>query len=197
MHAFATVARETGIDRNLTAPFFASMRRDLSPVAFESEELRTYIYGSAEVVGLMCLRVFLRGEAITETDRARLEEGARRLGAAFQKINFLRDLGTDWLVLGRSYFPGIDPGALTENEKRRLLDDIDADLDAAASAIPHLPRNCRRAVTAAHSRVPRARRRALAHARRRAASTAGCGCRTPHKAVIIAAACLGRGVARG
>jgi len=150
VHAFAVTARETGIGVDLTAPFFASMRRDLSPVEFTEEELREYIYGSAEVVGLMCLRVFLRGRSIEESQRFRLEAGARRLGAAFQKINFLRDLATDWSTLGRSYFPGIDPGHLTEEQKLTLVADIEADLDAAGSVIPDLPANCRRAVAAAH-----------------------------------------------
>jgi len=196
VHAFAAVARGSGIGDELTAPFFASMRRDLSPVAFGRDELREYIYGSAEVVGLMCLRVFLRGETITEADRGTLEEGARRLGAAFQKINFLRDLGTDWLVLGRSYLPGVDPGALTENEKRALLDDIDSDLDAAAVAIPGLPSHCRRAVVAAHSvfralaaELARTPAEDLIHRRVRVSN--------PHKVAIIAAAYLGRGAARG
>jgi phytoene synthase len=151
VHAFAASARTAGFGTELTAPFFASMRRDLSPVAFDPDELRDYIYGSAEVVGLMCLRVFLAGQTATAEDRALLEHGARRLGAAFQKINFLRDLGTDWLVLGRSYFPGIDPDAMTDDDKFALLDDIDADLDDAASAIPRLPGGCRRAVVAAYS----------------------------------------------
>ncbi|MET0934261.1 MAG: squalene/phytoene synthase family protein [Mycetocola sp.] len=150
VHAFAITARETGIGVDLTAPFFASMRRDLSPVEFTEEELREYIYGSAEVVGLMCLRVFLRGCSIEQSQRFRLEAGARRLGAAFQKINFLRDLATDWSTLGRSYFPGIDPGHLTEEQKLTLVADIEADLDAAGSVIPDLPANCRRAVAAAH-----------------------------------------------
>ena len=194
VHAFASVARATGIDRDLTAPFFASMRRDLSPVAFGREELRTYIYGSAEVVGLMCLRVFLRGQAVTEPDRALLDNGARRLGAAFQKINFLRDLGTDWLVLGRSYFPGIDPGSLTEDEKRELLDDIEADLDAAADAIPRLPRGCRRAVIAAHS-VFRALAEELSRAPAEELLVRRVRVSTPHKAVIVAAAMLGRSAA--
>ena len=196
VHAFASTARTAGVGPELTAPFFASMRRDLSPVEFGRDELREYIYGSAEVVGLMCLRVFLSGERRTEADRRTLEIGERRLGAAFQKINFLRDLGTDWLVLGRSYFPGIDPGALTDDEKRELLDDIDADLDAAAIAIPELPAHCRRAVVAAHSvfralavelrRTPAAE---LVHRRVRVSN--------PHKASIVAAAYLGRGAARG
>jgi phytoene/squalene synthetase len=150
VHAFAITARESGFGVELTAPFFASMRRDLSTVDFTEEELREYIYGSAEVVGLMCLRVFLRGRTVEDSQRLRLEAGARRLGAAFQKINFLRDLATDWSTLGRRYFPGIDPGRLTEEQKLALVADIRADLDAAGSVLPELPANCRRAVAAAH-----------------------------------------------
>jgi phytoene synthase len=150
VHAFAITARESGFGVELTAPFFASMRRDLSTVDFTEEELREYIYGSAEVVGLMCLRVFLRGRTVEDSQRLRLEAGARRLGAAFQKINFLRDLATDWSNLGRRYFPGIDPGRLTEEQKLALVADIRADLDAAGSVLPELPTNCRRAVAAAH-----------------------------------------------
>ena len=99
----------------------------------------------------MCLRVFLLGRAVPDSERLRLEEGARRLGAAFQKINFLRDLATDWTVLGRNYFPGIHPGTLTEEQKQSLVADIRADLDAAGSVIPDLPTSCRRAVAAAHA----------------------------------------------
>lgn len=150
VHAFALTARETGIDASLVAPFFASMRRDLDTVAFTDDTLATYIYGSAEVVGLMCLRSFLRDTSPSEEDGVILEAGARRLGAAFQKINFLRDLADDYEVLGRSYFPGIDPSAMTETDKARILADIDADLVAAAQAIPLLPSGCRTAVRAAH-----------------------------------------------
>lgn len=150
VHAFAVTARESGISGDLTGPFFASMRRDLTPVDFSQQELSEYIYGSAEVVGLMCLRVFLADHAVTEPERERLEEGARRLGSAFQKINFLRDLAVDWTVLGRNYFPGIDPGTLTEEQKAELVADIRADLDAAGSVIPDLPKGCRHAVSAAH-----------------------------------------------
>ncbi len=150
VHAFARTARATGIGPELTRPFFASMRRDLDPVDFSADELSTYIYGSAEVVGLMCLAVFLHDEPVPEPVRRRLEAGARRLGAAFQKLNFLRDLAVDYAVLGRSYFPGIDPAQLTERQKLALVVDIDCDLGAAADAIPELPANCRRAILAAH-----------------------------------------------
>jgi len=150
VHSFAVTARATGIGVDLTRPFFASMRRDLSPVDFTAEELREYVYGSAEVVGLMCLRVFLADRPVPDDTRRRLEAGARRLGAAFQKINFLRDLAVDWSELGRSYFPGIDPARLTERQKLALVVDIDCDLGAAADVIPELPDNCRRAIIAAH-----------------------------------------------
>ncbi len=150
VHAFAATARTHGIGPELVTPFFSSMRRDLSPVDFTSEELREYIYGSAEVVGLMCLRVFLHDSDISESERGRLEDGARRLGAAFQKINFLRDLAADWEALGRNYFPTLDPARMTESQKEELIDDIGADLAAAADVIPGLPRGCRASIAAAH-----------------------------------------------
>ncbi len=149
VHAFANTARETGIGRDLIEPFFASMRRDLSPIDFTQDELERYIYGSAEVVGLMCLRVFLDTPAVAPPEH--LAHGARKLGSAFQKINFLRDLATDWRELGRNYFPGLDPDHLSEEQKTRLVDDIDADLCEAATVIGELPRGCRPAVRAAHA----------------------------------------------
>lgn len=150
VHAFAITARQAGIDAGLTGPFFASMRRDLSDEPFTEDGVAEYIYGSAEVVGLMCLRSFLAESPRTPAEVEHLERGARRLGAAFQKINFLRDLGADSETLGRNYFPGLDPAAITEEQKDRALDDIEADLDAAARVLPLLPRSSRGAVTAAH-----------------------------------------------
>ncbi len=149
VHAFARTARATGIGRDTIEPFFASMRRDLSPVDFTQDELDLYIYGSAEVVGVMCLHVFLG--PTTDAPPPALVHGARKLGAAFQKINFLRDLATDWSELGRSYFPGIDPARLTEKQKITLVDDIDADLAEAASEIGNLPKGSQYAVRAAHA----------------------------------------------
>jgi len=151
VHAFAVTARETGIDASLILPFFASMRRDLDTIPFTDDTLASYIYGSAEVVGLMCLRSFLQGVTRSDAETVCLTEGARRLGAAFQKINFLRDLAGDYEILGRSYFPGIDPTSMTEVDKNRILNDIDADLAGAAEALPLLPPGCRTAVRAAHS----------------------------------------------
>ncbi|SIO05179.1 phytoene/squalene synthase family protein [Agromyces cerinus] len=151
VHAFARTARDTGFGPELTRPFFASMRRDLDPVDFDEAELREYIHGSAEVVGLMCLRAFSEGLPVDARRDARWQRGARHLGAAFQKVNFLRDLADDYGSLGRRYFPGIDPALLTEADKLRLLDDLDRDLAIAGEVIAELPSGCRRAVAAAHA----------------------------------------------
>jgi phytoene synthase len=150
VHAFATTARRVGIDSSLTRPFFASMRRDLDPAPFTATSVAEYIYGSAEVVGLMCLRSFLRDCPRTPDQLATLDHGARSLGAAFQKVNFLRDLAADRDALGRNYFPGVDLTRLTDAQKDLLLDDMDADLAAAERVLPLLPPGSRRAVTAAH-----------------------------------------------
>jgi len=149
VHAFALTARETGFGRELTEPFFESMRTDLSATEHDQESFDRYVYGSAEVVGLMCLRVFLRDREVSEGQRAALEKGACALGAAFQKINFLRDLAADFQALGRSYFPGVSVDSFTEADKNRLLDDIDADLRVSAAVVPQLPAGSRRAVALA------------------------------------------------
>jgi phytoene/squalene synthetase len=151
VHAFALTARETGFNRSLTEPFFDSMRSDLSETEHDQESFDRYVYGSAEVVGLMCLCAFLEGTTKTDEETAELETGARALGAAFQKINFLRDLAADFRGLGRSYFPGVRVDSFTEADKNRLLDDIDADLRTSASVLPKLPAGSRRAVALAQS----------------------------------------------
>lgn len=150
VHAFAHTANVTGFGRDLIEPFFASMRMDLTEVEHDQGSFERYVYGSAEVVGLMCLQAFLVGKTYTEADKARMVAGARALGAAFQKVNFLRDLSADSDKLGRSYFPGIVPEELTEKQKRELVADIENDLKVSALAMPLLPREARRAVAAAH-----------------------------------------------
>ncbi|MGA1836789.1 squalene/phytoene synthase family protein [Herbiconiux sp. 11R-BC] len=149
VHAFAWTARRAGFGEELTAPFFRSMRSDVSETRHTPESFDDYVYGSAEVVGLMCLAAFLRGVPVGEAERTRLADGARHLGAAFQKINFLRDLAADFGALGRSYFPGIDVETFSEAEKERILDDIDDDLRIARSCLPGLPASSRRAVALA------------------------------------------------
>ncbi|NNC12688.1 squalene/phytoene synthase family protein [Planctomonas sp. JC2975] len=154
VHAFARTAKRAGIGRDLTAPFFASMRADLGSTRYTSAELDEYVYGSAEVVGLMCLRVFLAetptGERPDAATCARLAYGARRLGSAFQKVNFLRDLGSDVGDRGRDYFGEVAGGVLPDELKHALIEEIDDDLRAAARVIPDLPAGCRTAVGVAH-----------------------------------------------
>lgn len=151
VHAFAGTARAAEFGPELTRPFFASMRMDLSATEHDQASFERYVYGSAEVVGLMCLRVFVRDTArrYSDAELATLETGARALGSAFQKVNFLRDLAADLTSLGRSYFPGIDAAALTDSQKNELLDDIDRELGLAAATLPLLPVSSRRAVAAA------------------------------------------------
>ena len=151
VHAFALSARAVGIEQAIVTPFFTSMRMDLQRASHTDASFAEYVDGSAEVVGLMCLRAFVAaGPARTPTQLVVLESGARRLGAAFQKVNFLRDLAADSEGLGRAYFPGVDVTHLDETTKLRLLADIDADLAAAAAALPLLERGPRRAVALAH-----------------------------------------------
>ncbi|MGB9034393.1 MAG: phytoene/squalene synthase family protein [Paeniglutamicibacter sp.] len=150
VHAFACTARSRGIDTELTRPFFASMRSDLQVANHDAETLKGYIYGSAEVVGLMCLRVFGSMPGAPAGHEAETEAAARSLGAAFQKVNFLRDLAADTSELGRSYFPGLDPRSFSDEHKNALVREIRADLDAAALGIEHLAPGAARAVAMAH-----------------------------------------------
>lgn len=150
VHAFALTAREHGVGMDLCGPFFASMRRDLHGTTWDSAALEEYIYGSAEVVGLMCLAVFESSRTRSRHEERILREGARRLGAAFQKVNFLRDYGDDHDELGRTYFAETEEG-LTEQAKSRIVESIRADLRAADLAIPLLDRRCRASVWAAQA----------------------------------------------
>jgi phytoene synthase len=149
VHAFALTARQVGITGDLTRPFFASMRADCTETTHTPESFTDYVYGSAEVIGLMCLRAFLHGHTVPADQEERLVNGARHLGAAFQKVNFLRDLSADFDGLGRNYFPGVELGTFSEDDKRRLLADIDADLAASSAALEELPASSRRAVALA------------------------------------------------
>ncbi|RYV51438.1 phytoene/squalene synthase family protein [Pengzhenrongella frigida] len=159
IHAFARTAHQVGIGHAEIDPFFASMRMDLTVLVHDRASYERYVYGSAEVIGLMCLAVFLdaargpgdrvaeRGplDAVAAPD-AGLRAGAQALGAAFQKINFLRDLGADYGELGRSYFPGVTPDTLDQAALDEILAEIAADIATARASLPGLPRRARWAV---------------------------------------------------
>jgi len=142
VQAFAATARRYSITKDLIEPFFSSMRTDLTPQTYDKKKYDTYIHGSAEVVGLMCLKVFV-GDAPTYR---KLATGARRLGAAYQKINFLRDLAADADDLGRWYFPVGSYKSFDEKQKQAIIADISDDLRVGRAAIDELPKSCRRAV---------------------------------------------------
>ncbi len=145
-HAFGLTARAVGIERDQTEPFFCSMRTDLDTCDHTQASFDRYVFGSAEVVGEMCLAAFLatpEGPATIDDDT---REGARRLGAAYQKINFLRDLADDTSALGRSYFPGVTAATLDDAKLRELVDDARIDINAAEACLPALPSRARVAV---------------------------------------------------
>lgn len=144
VHAFAAVARRFDISREIIAPFFASMRSDLTAQTFDQPTYDAYIYGSAEVIGLMCLRVFIGGD---DARYEALKDGARSLGAAYQKINFLRDFKADYEQLGRVYFPGVTFDSFDDTAKNAITSDIERNLQQARASLTHLPRSSRRAVS--------------------------------------------------
>ncbi|USN96238.1 MAG: phytoene/squalene synthase family protein [Candidatus Nomurabacteria bacterium] len=142
VHAFARTAALYNIDKSLIGPFFASMRMDLHPQTYVPENYQKYIHGSAEVVGLMCLKVFLDG------DKERydaLRDGAAALGSAYQKVNFLRDMAADYKELGRLYFPGVSYEEFDDTAKQAIVDDIKQDFAKALPALQQLPVTSRRA----------------------------------------------------
>ncbi|MCK2032388.1 squalene/phytoene synthase family protein [Microbacterium sp. KSW4-4] len=151
LHAFARTARACGIGEELTRPFFDSMRADIAGdsgfTAYDADAHAAYVYGSAEVVGLMCLRVFLRDATRTPAELDILERGARRLGAAFQNVNFLRDLADDTDRLQRGYLGG--SARLTDADRDAWVDTVHRQLTDARAAIPLLPKDARAAVRSA------------------------------------------------
>ena len=149
LHSFGVSAREVGIGKDIVEPFFYSMRQDLTDKVHDQASFERYVYGSAEVVGLMCLAVFVKDGSYSMEEKVTLVTGARALGAAFQKVNFLRDLAADFQRLGRSYFPGVNVESFDEETKNRLVEDIRQDLEKSAKTLPLLPLGPRRAVTAA------------------------------------------------
>ena len=147
LHAFQMVVNKYSIDRDLIDKFLLSMEQDLNDIQYSSVGYKEYIVGSAEVVGLMCLKVFVNGD---NDLYFKLEEPARKLGAAFQKINFLRDVKADYQELGRTYFPGVDLEKFTPEEKLKIEEDIQDDFECALEGIIKLPSSSKLGVYVAY-----------------------------------------------
>ena len=147
LNSFQQTVNKYNIDHELIKTFFQSMEMDLSQKTYDTRNFNDYVYGSAEVVGLMCLYVFCEGKKeVCE----KLKFSARSLGAAFQKVNFLRDINADYNGLSRMYFPGCNFNNFTEQDKKQIEADIHKDFKAAYSGILKLPLKSRFGVYVAY-----------------------------------------------
>lgn len=141
LNSFQEVVHKYNIELELIETFLKSMEMDLNPhQEYDQSKYEEYILGSAEVVGLMCLRIFTEGN---EEKYQNLKGNAMKLGSAFQKINFLRDLSADYHYLGRTYFPEVDLNQFTEEDKLQIQKDIEADFKAGFEGIKALPKDAR------------------------------------------------------
>lgn len=140
LNSFQWAVNKYHIEWDLIDKFLRSMEMDLHDQVYDQAKFNAYILGSAEVVGLMCLRVFCDGD---NTMYNRLKAPAMRLGAAFQKVNFLRDLKADHQGLGRTYFPDVEVGQFDRSTKLRIENEMEADFDSGLEGILQLPRNAR------------------------------------------------------
>ena len=147
LNSFQQTVNQYNIDHELIAAFFNSMEMDLNQKNYDSRNFNEYVYGSAEVVGLMCLYVFCEGK---KELYEKLKISARSLGAAFQKVNFLRDIKADYNDLSRMYFPGCDFNNFTEKDKRQIEGDIHIDFKTAYAGILKLPLKSRFGVYVAY-----------------------------------------------
>jgi phytoene synthase len=140
LNAFQATVHSYGLDHDLIDRFLKSMEMDLCRKEYDEDGFREYITGSAEAVGLMCLRVFSQGDREIFD---RLQSHAMSLGAAFQKVNFLRDLQADQEALGRTYFPSMKAQALNANSKREIEESIEQDFSDGLKGIKKLSRSAR------------------------------------------------------
>lgn len=147
LNSFQWVVNRYNIDHELSDLFMRSMEMDLDQKEHDPNSFKQYILGSAEVVGLMCLYVFVEGD---QQRYMEIKPSAMSLGSAFQKVNFLRDLNADKNGLGRSYFPGLDVMHLNERSKAQIISDIEADFNQAYAGIKQLPRGARFGVYVAY-----------------------------------------------
>lgn len=147
LHSFQLTVNKYQIDHELIEAFFKSMEMDLHKSSYDAMGYQEYIYGSAEVVGLMCLYVFCNGDKVLYNQ---LKAPARSLGAAFQKVNFLRDINADFNGLNRIYFPDCDFNNFTNCQKYKIEEDIQQDFDDAYKGILQLPIKARFGVYVAY-----------------------------------------------
>jgi 15-cis-phytoene synthase len=147
LNSFQHTVNKYGIERELIDQFLKSMEMDLMQKNYDDDGLKEYILGSAEVVGLMCLRVFTKGDRKMYEN---LKPFAMSLGSAFQKVNFLRDLNADFIGMGRTYFPEIDLENFDENSKRKIEQSILVDFSHAFKGIKQLPKASRFGVYVAY-----------------------------------------------
>lgn len=147
LNSFQHAVHEYGIDHQLIQTFMKSMEMDLHKVDYTNEKYQEYILGSAEVVGLMCLHIFTEGDEKMYND---LKPFAMKLGAAFQKVNFLRDMKEDYRVLGRSYFPGVNMNEFGISAKQQIEEEIERDFRMALIGIKKLPRSSKGGVYLAY-----------------------------------------------
>jgi len=136
LHSFQQAVHQYHIDHGLIAQFLQSMEMDLDKVRYTTDKYQQYILGSAEVVGLMCLHVFTEGN---QSMYEELKPFAMKLGAAFQKVNFLRDMKDDYHLLGRTYFPNVDMADFTHSAKKQIEEEIEQDFKIALEGIKKLP----------------------------------------------------------
>jgi phytoene synthase len=148
LHSFQLVVNQYGIDHQLIEEFLRSMEMDLDHKVYTDGDYQTYIHGSAGVIGLMCLQVFCEGD---KQMYQRLAPMALSLGSAFQKINFLRDIKSDYEDRGRTYFPGVDFKNFTHQHKQAIEADIQRDFNKGLEGIKLLPRGVRLGVYTAYS----------------------------------------------
>jgi phytoene synthase len=147
LQSFQLTVHKYNIDHKLITAFLQSMEMDLHRNNHSTNSYNEYIFGSAEVVGLMCLKVFCDGDAV---DYERLKSPAQKLGAAFQKVNFLRDLNSDFVDRGRTYFPSVDLSNFNDQTKREIEQDIDHDFKDAYKGNIELPNEARFGVYVAY-----------------------------------------------
>ena len=147
LNSFQHTVKEYEIDNDLIQAFLTSMKLDLKKSEYTDTEYNEYIYGSADVVGLMCLKVFVKGN---QEKYDSLKESAMKLGSAFQKVNFLRDLKDDYEELNRSYFPNIDVKNLNNESKKMIIQEIEKDFKDALIGIKKLPKDAKFGVYTAY-----------------------------------------------